>query len=248
MTPQRHPVMTERTVLDLFSCIGFHSLGMQRAGAFRIAAMCESNPRRREELARLHPGIPIYDDVRAMPASPADICIGGPPCQRTSVAAAIHGYRTGVSLWPYMLVAGLRAGVEWFVVEQPPGNRTWEAEVAGDLSRTGFHVARFEFGACDVGAPYPRRRVYLIACTSLSRLEIAWQAGPSSIERVARAAASRGDWDPGAIPAFDLDTWRAEDVHERRERIEALGDSNPPAMAEVIGHMLMAGCAHRIAA
>jgi hypothetical protein len=35
-----------------------------------------------------------------------------------------------------------------------------------------------------------------------------------------------------------MDAWRAEGVHERRERIEALGDSNPPAMAEAIGYML----------
>ena len=52
---------------------------------------------------------------------------------------------------------------------------------------------------------------------------------------------ARGDWHPDTIPAFDLDTWRAEDVHERQERIEALGDSNPPHMAEVIGLMLQAG-------
>jgi DNA (cytosine-5)-methyltransferase 1 len=227
-------------VFDVFSCIGFHSLGLQRAGNFEIVGLCESNPRRMQELLCVHPGVPLYADIKSMPVINADVIFGGPPCQQTSVAAAIHGYRSGVSLWPYMLVAGLRAGVEWFVVEQPPGNAAWEKEVSGDLSRTGFHVARFEFGACDIGAPYPRRRVYLIACTSLSRLEIAWQAGPSAIDRAKRAAASRGDWNPDTIPAFDLDAWRSEDVHERRERIGALGDSNPPAMAEVIGHMLMA--------
>lgn len=228
-------------VLDLFSCIGFHSIGLQRSGRFEIAALCESNPRRRQELARLHPGTPIYDDVRTMPAVAADVCFGGPPCQGTSVAAAIHGKRSGITLWLYMLGLGVRSGVEWFVVEQPPGNAAWEAHVTKDLRVAGYHVARFEFGACDVGAPYIRRRVYILACTSLPRLEIAWQAGPPAIERVARAAAARGDWDPRAIPAFDLDAWRSEPVHERRQRIEALGDSNPPAMAEVIGHMLLAG-------
>lgn len=226
-------------VLDLFSCIGFHSLGLTRASAdFEIVAMCESNERRRQELARLHPGTPIHDDIRSLPSIAADVVFGGPPCQSTSVAAAIHGYRTGDSLWPYMLSAGLNAGAEWFVVEQPPGNAAWEAAVSRQLSYACRHVARFEFGAEDVGAPYPRRRVYIIACTSLPRLEVAWKAGPSAIERAKRAAASRGDWDPNSIPAFDLDTWRTEDVHERRERIEALGDSNPPAMAEVIGYMI----------
>lgn len=33
---------------------------------------------------------------------------------------------------------------------------------------------------------------------------------------------------------------RAPGVLERREAIEALGDSNPPAMSEVIGHMIAA--------
>lgn len=233
--------MTEVTVLDVFSCIGFHSIGLQRAGDFKIVALCESNERRRQELTRLHPETQIYDDIRTMPPISSNVCFGGPPCQETSVAAAIHGYRSGNSLWKEMLEIGLRSGVEWFVVEQPTGAKEWEEQVTHDLSSAGYHVARFEFGAHDVGAPYPRRRVYLIACTSLQRLEVAWQAGPSSIERVKRSAASRGDWDPCSIPAFDLDTWRSEDVHERKERIEALGDSNPPAMAEVIGHMLIEG-------
>ena len=227
-------------VLDVFSCIGFHSLGLQRAGGFTIAALCESNPRRRQELARLHPGVAIYDDIKTLPAIAAEVIFGGPPCQQTSVASAIHGKRSGSSLWGAMFRAGLNAGAEWFVVEQPPGNKTWEAQVVDDLSRIGFHVARLEFGASDVGAPYPRRRVYFIACTSLPRLEIAWQARSSAIDSAKRAAIARGDWDASAIPAFDMDAWRAENVHERRERIEALGDSNPPAMAEVIGRMLSA--------
>jgi site-specific DNA-cytosine methylase len=227
-------------VLDVFSCIGFHALGLARAGEFETVAFCEVNPRRRQELERQFPGIPIYDDVRTLPLIPADVIFGGPPCQETSVAAAIHGRRTGHSLWPYMLCAGLNAGVEWFVVEQPPGHAAWEAQVTKHLSDAGYHVARLVFGAEDVGAPYPRRRVYLIACTSLPRLEVAWSARSSAIERVKGAAMARGDWRPDSIPAFDLDTWRAEDVLDRREAIEALGDSNPPAMAEVIGHMLAA--------
>lgn len=225
-------------VLDVFSCIGFHALGLARAGNFETVAFCESNEHRRQQLARQYPGITIYDDIRAMPPVEADVIFGGPPCQETSVGAAIHGKRSGHSLWPYMLCAGLNAGVEWFVVEQPTGNAEWEAQVSDHLSRAGYHVARLEFGAEDVGAPYLRRRMYFIACTSLSRLEIAWSARSRAIEESKRAAVARGDWDPDSIPAFHLDTWRAQDVLDRQESIEALGDSNPPAMAEVIGRML----------
>lgn len=227
-------------VLDVFSCLGFHSAGLAAVGGFEIVALCEADGFRRQILAKQHPEIEVYDDIRTMPPVQADVIFGGPPCQQTSVAAAIHGKRTGSSLWPYMLCAGIDAGCQWFVVEQPPGNRAWEAQVHRHLSAAGYHSARFEFGACDVGAPYQRRRVYIIACTSLPRLEVAWQAGPSAIERVKRAAIARGDWDPAAIPSFGMDTWRSEDPAERRAMIEALGDSNPPAMAEVIGHMLAA--------
>lgn len=235
-------------VLDVFSCIGFHSIGLHRSGEFETVAFCESNERRRQELHRLFPECPIHDDIRTMPIVSADVIFGGPPCQSTSVAAAIHGYRTGESLWPYMLCAGIDAGCEWFVVEQPTGHAAWEAQVHRHLSAIGLHSARFEFGVSDLGGPYIRRRVYILASASLPRLEVAWKAGPSAIERVKRAAASRGDWDQSAVPSFDMDTWRSENVHERRERIEALGDSNPPAMAEVIGLMLIEASAMSLAA
>src|SRR5262245_48695245 len=134
-------------VLDLFSNIGGHALGLQAAGGFRTVQFVEIEPRRRRLLAHLFPGIPIHDDVRTFDGCPADLVIGGPPCQRTSVAAAIHGKRTGESLWPEMLRVGLHAGAEWFVVEQPPGNAEWEAEVTEGLARSGYHTARSEFAA-----------------------------------------------------------------------------------------------------
>lgn len=227
--------------VDLFSCVGCHAFGMKRAGIETIS-LCENKEWRRNHLRRNFPHIPIYDDVRTFrpfrDRSRDTILIGGPPCQKTSVASAIHGYRSGESLWPEMHRVGLDMEAEWFVVEQPTGNATWEAEVSSDLSRSGYHVARFEFGANDIGAPYLRRRVFLVACPSLQRLEVAWRSFPSALESVKRAAVARGDWNPDSIPSFGMDTWRSEGVDDRRERIEALGDSNPPHMAEVIGRAI----------
>jgi site-specific DNA-cytosine methylase len=230
--------------LDVFSCLGCHAIGFQRAG-IETATFCEINPFRRAELIKRFPGKKIYEDIRepGVYHSPkADIVIGGPPCQKTSKAAAIHARRTGESLWRYMPGLARAVGAEWLVVEQPPGNAAWEAEVGDYLSRvSGMHVGRIEFGACDVGAPYLRRRVFLVACTSLPRLEIAWRAVPSAIERVKRAANARGDWDPSKLAAIPVDARSAgESGAIRREMIEALGDSNPPHMAEVIGLAIMA--------
>jgi DNA (cytosine-5)-methyltransferase 1 len=221
-------------VLDLFSCVGAHKVGFSNAGSFRTVGFVECNALRRQILAARFPGVPVHDDVRSYQAQPgaADIIIGGPPCQQTSVASAIHGYRSGDSLWADMLRIGLDVGAEWFVVEQPPGNKKWEAQVAADLSRAGYHSAKLEFGACDVGAPYPRRRVFILASPSLPRLEIAWKAGPSAIERVKRAANARGAWSPDKLRTLRVDAQSAGEMDRsvsrlRKERIEALGDSNP---------------------
>lgn len=227
-------------VLDLFSCIGNHKRGFDRAGAFETVAFVEASEWRRRKLAEFFPDVPTHDDVCTYRGTrgEAEIIVGGPPCQRTSVAAAVHGYRSGESLWPEMLRIGLDVGAEWFVVEQPPGNEGWEANVAGDLAAVGYHSARLEFEARDVGAPYERRRVFILACTSLPRLEIAWQAGPSAIERVKGAADARGTWNPSVLRALPVDARSAGEFgaasRERTEWIEALGDSNPPEMAEVL--------------
>jgi len=230
--------------LDVFSCLGCHAIGFDRAG-IQTAALCEVNEWRQLRLREIWPETPIYDDVRNIIPIRADIIIGGPPCQRTSVASAIHGYRSGESLWPYMLARGVDAGAEWFVVEQPTGNTKWEDAVSRDLAGHGYHVARIEFGASDIGAPYPRRRVYLVACTSLSRLEIAWSAIPSEIEYVSGTADARADWDTGVLCSLPVAARDAGEMdrgprsRERREWIEALGDSNPPHMAEVIGRAIV---------
>jgi site-specific DNA-cytosine methylase len=229
--------------LDVFSCLGCHAIGLERAG-IETSAFCEIDAFRRSEIRRRFAGATIYEDIRSPEiyrAPHADIIIGGPPCQRTSKAAAIHGRRTAEdSLWPYMLSTGLAVGAEWFIVEQPPGNAAWEAEVGNDLSCAGYEVARIEFGACDVGAPYIRRRVFLVACSSLPRLEVAWHSVPSAIERVKRAANARGDWSPDQLAFIPVDARTAgERGAPRRKIIEALGDSNPPHMAEVVGLAIM---------
>jgi DNA (cytosine-5)-methyltransferase 1 len=123
-------------VLDLFSCLGLHMDGLRQAGPFEPALFVEKNDWRRKQIERRYPGVPTHDDVATLRDIPAaDLVVGGPPCQRSSVAAAIHDYRSGETLWPYMLHIGLCSGAEWFVVEQPPGNAAWEAEVSCSLSR-----------------------------------------------------------------------------------------------------------------
>ena len=92
----------------------------------------------------------------------------------------------------------------------------------------------------------------MVACTSLPRLEVARAALPSEIEGVKRAADARGDWEPGKLAFVPLDAGSAGELCSgdkradrrvaawRKQAIEALGDSNPPHMAEAIGRAIMA--------
>lgn len=229
----------------MFSCLGHHAIGLGRAD-IETWTFCENKVWRQERIAERFPGAIIFNDAKTMPvkATFGGVLVGGPPCQKTSVASAIHGKRSGESLWPAMRRHVLAH--EWTVVEQPPGHAAWENEVAHDLAEDGRHVARIEFAACDVGAPYLRRRVFLVACPSLSRLQVAWRAVPSAIAAVKRAADARGDWDPDKLTAIPVDARSAGEFDrgplsaERTLLIEALGDSNPPHMMEVIGRAIMA--------
>jgi site-specific DNA-cytosine methylase len=227
------------TMLDLFSCVGAHALGAEAAG-WRVVQMCESVAFRREILAELFPRTPIADDINTMRCASALAAFGGPPCQKTSRAASINGGRTGSSLWPAMRERVHEAGCDWVIVEQPTGNAEWEAGVQKDLASDRFFVARFEYGASDVGAPYPRRRVYIVACTSRERLALARQALPSEIVRVARAANAGTAWCPdqlASLPVVARDAGemdRGDEGRRRKALIEALGDSNPPQMAEAV--------------
>jgi DNA (cytosine-5)-methyltransferase 1 len=230
-------------VLDLFSNIGGHAIGLNAAGGFRVVQFVEIEPRRRRLLAQHFPGIPIHDDVRTYAGGQADVVIGGPPCQRTSVAAAITGNRTGESLWPEMLRIGIDAGAEWFVVEQPPGNKEWETEVTRSLAQSGYHSARTEFAACDLGAPHIRRRVFILANPCLARLSIAWQAVPQEIDRIARSAAAGNPWHAGPPGGLRVANGPSGWL-DRNAAVEAIGDANPPAMATVIGRAIMKTTLH----
>ena len=226
-------------VVDLFSCVGGHALGLHSAG-FQTVQFVEKDEWRRKVLAHHFPEVPIHDDVRSYQPRPsqADILVGGPPCQRTSVASAIHGKRTGESLWPEMLRIADHGGYRWVVVEQPPGNSEWEATVKSGLARIGYYVAGISFSAADLGAPHIRRRVFTIAHRDLSRLQVAWSTGSSEIERIKRRATDRNPWLSSLSRTLRVDDGLSGRV-DRRARIEAIGDSNPPAMMALIGKAIM---------
>jgi DNA (cytosine-5)-methyltransferase 1 len=134
---------------SLFSGIGGLDHGLSRAG-FRHAFFCESDPWRRAVLAERWPGVPVYDDVRAVrlePASggaadgrsaepdgagrvhavavPVDLLCGGFPCQDLSVAgrrAGLEGGDRSSLFFEFARCADeLVPAGGWILVENVPG-------------------------------------------------------------------------------------------------------------------------------
>lgn len=226
-------------VVSLFSGIGGLDLGLERAG-MRTVGFCEKDAFAREVLRKHWPTVPQHGDVTTMKGDEFgdfDVLAGGPPCQRTSLAAAIQGKRTGETMWPWMLGIGERQRPAWWVIEQPPGNKEWEATVAGDLARVGYHYTRLELSAGGSGAPHLRRRVFFVAHALRERCEeVARLAGSPEIAAQPWPAPPRGTWrTPGAGDRGMDDGFSAW-----VDRLRVLGNAVVPAVGERIGRAVMA--------
>jgi DNA (cytosine-5)-methyltransferase 1 len=225
------------TSWDVFSCVGGHAIGLEAAG-IDTTWFCELNAWRRRVLAHHFPNVPTHDDIHTFePDGDTDLLIGGPPCQKTAGIAAVHGKRTGESLWPAMRRLAPRAA--WVVVEQPASaGHAWQAAVASDLARDGFYARRVDLTAFGLGGPCIRRRMFTLAHRDLSRLEIARLAVAREVERIAGGATDGNPWRAGVPRTLRVASGLPSGM-DRRRRIEALGDSNPPVMAMVIGRAIM---------
>lgn len=227
--------------LDLFSGIGGFSLGLERTGGFETLAFCEQEEFCRNVLRRHWPDVPIHPDIRDLTGDavgPVDIVTGGPPCTRTSVAAAIHGKRTGETLWPEQLrlIGELRP--DWAIIEQPPGNAAWEAEVKRGLEGLGCGVARLVGTARGAGAPHLRRRVFMLANRDRERLARAGTSAASALATIPGTAVDRGHWLPANARTVRVDDGLPGGL-DRRARIAALGSAVIPWVVEAIGQAIL---------
>lgn len=170
--------MSKLKVLDLFSGIGGFSLGLEGTGGFVTVAFCEIDPDRRDDLARMWPGVAIYDDVRTIDPTELDtidVITGGFPCQDISIAgrrAGIGGARSGLYGEIIRLVRALRP--RFVILENSAellvGERgAWAGHVFGELASLGYDAEWHVIPASGLGAPHDRERVWIIATHSSGR-------------------------------------------------------------------------------
>ena len=154
------------TVGGLFSGIGGWELGLERAG-MRVLWHCEADPYARRVLGRHWPGVPVYDDARALPSvvEAVDVLCGGDPCPSRSRArahrATVHPDLSG---W-FLAVAG-RLRPRWVVRENVPAPDA--VDFALGLDALGYGVVAFALDACDFTAQ-SRRREFLVGCPPAER-------------------------------------------------------------------------------
>jgi len=225
--------------LDLFSGIGGFALAASRVWPnHEVVGFCEIDPFCKKVLKKHWPSIPIHDDIRTLECKrfqSIDIITGGFPCTQTSVAAAIHGKRSGLNgkdsgLWYEYLRVVQEIRPVWVIIENPSGIKKWESEIQDSLARIGYRISRLEVKAVHCGLPHGRRRYLYVANRDGKGLEITRKAGSPTVGWITRLAATGGGWissTPGTCGGFN-------GVPDRVDRIKALGNAIVPQVAEQI--------------
>ncbi len=160
-------VASSARVGSLFSGIGGLDLAMELAGIGTPAWFVERDKSCRDVLARHWPGVPIFEDVRAIEwesLPPADVLAGGYPCQPFSTAGRRKGTDDPRHLWPHYADAIRALRPRLAVLENVAGHLSlgWD-RVLGDLAEIGYDVRWTCLRASDIGAPHRRERLFALA-------------------------------------------------------------------------------------
>ncbi|GHV36466.1 hypothetical protein FACS18949_15910 [Clostridia bacterium] len=164
--------------LSLFSGCGGLDLAAEASG-IEIAGQCEIDADCKLVLNHWWPNTPKWRDIRDVTADDIreragniDLVFGGFSCQPHSVAGLRKAAGDERDLWPEVRKILCETRPRWFVGENVPGLLTSEAggirggffgNILRDLAALGYDASWGMWGACDVGAPHRRDRVFIVA-------------------------------------------------------------------------------------
>lgn len=166
--------MKRLTHFSLCSGIGGLDLAAEWAG-FETVGQCEIDKYASCVLAKNFEGVKNYGDIRTITAERlagdgvGDITVlsAGIPCQPYSLAGKGLGDCDSRDLEQELVRVVGEVRPKWLVVENTPGlfarkNQRYFDRIVNDISALGYGVAWGLWGACDVGAPHRRERVFIV--------------------------------------------------------------------------------------
>lgn len=166
----------ELTHMSLCSGIGGIDLAAEWAG-FRTIAQCETDEYASKVLAKNFKGVPNLHDIRTVgnewlaeygiDRGAITVLSAGFPCQPYSLAGKGKGDGDERDLWGEVARCIGEIKPRWFVGENTPGlfaraNQRYFKRILADLAALGYSVSWGIWGACDVGAPHQRKRVFIV--------------------------------------------------------------------------------------
>ncbi len=220
---------------SLFSGIGGLELGLERAGVGTVAWQCEADPYCRRVLAKHWPGVPIFDDVRALTDPPdCEVLCGGWPCQDISEIGrgiGIAGERSGLFFEFMRIVCLVRP--QLVVMENVPALTVRGlGAVLSELATSGLDAQWGCLSAAGVGAPHLRRRIFIVAYPKRHRLEGFNNGRTETPPAFGRAWHCWWEAEPGVGRV-------ANGVSGRVDRLRALGNAVVPQVAEQVGRIAL---------
>jgi len=237
---------TDRSLreLALFAGAGGGILGGYLLGWQTVCAV-EFDPYARDVLlARQNDGclppFPVWDDARTFDGRPwrgaVDVVSGGFPCQDISSAgkgAGISGERSG--LWREMarIIGEVQPRFVW-VENSPMLVGRGLGLVLLDLAKMGFSARWGIVGACDVGAPHQRKRLWIVGYPASFRQ-------PEGCERLRQKSAERSEH-PGTWNGRRVDQPGIERVVDgmagQMDRLRCTGNGQVPAVVRLAWNTL----------
>lgn len=176
----------------------------------------------------------IEDDIESLDGKiysrKVDIVSAGFPCQPWSSAGKQKKTDDERWLWPGIARILREVGPKIVFLENVPGLLDGGiGPVLGDMAEIGLHAEWDVFSACEVGAPHPRERLFILAYSSGVR----WDAGRERQEtkRIAfPPGPDKKDLWPEDCPKPYLHRG-IDGVTERMDRIRTIGNAVVPLAA-----------------
>ena len=202
---------------------------------FETVAQCEIDEYASKVLAKNFKGVPNLHDIRTVTnerlaefgidGKEITVVSAGFPCQPYSLAGKGRGDCDSRDLWGEVARVLGEIKPPWFVGENTPGlfarqNQRFFRRVLDDLTALGYSVGWGIWGACDVGAPHRRERVFFIANRNIS---------DATIERCDSDEIQRGEFKESG------DEKNTRRVQESGVQFERVCSSIPYSASDVVG-------------